>query len=87
MSSSLPQMAGEREAASPPHHDGHDVVWTFETAFVEVKGPTDRLSDTQQRWIHILNSNGMESIVCQVKEGKVMGIAAGYHRTVSQESD
>jgi hypothetical protein len=69
-----------------PHH-GHDLVWAFETSFIEVKGPTDRLSETQQRWIHILNSNEMESVVCQVKEGKVMGITGGYHRTVTEESE
>jgi hypothetical protein len=46
--------------------------------------PTDRLSDTQQRWIHILNSNGLETVVCQVKEGgRGMGIAGGHHQSTS----
>jgi hypothetical protein len=67
-------------------HGGHEVIWSFETVFVEVKGPTDRLSDTQQRWIHILNSNGLETVVCQVKEGgKGMGIAGGHHQSTSSD--
>ena len=77
-----PSLSGGRH--SP--HEGHEVVWSFETIFVEVKGPTDRLSDTQQRWIHILNSNGLETVVCQVKEGcKGMGIAGGYHKSSSND--
>jgi hypothetical protein len=61
--------------------------WRYECLQVEVKGPTDRLSDTQQRWIHILNANHISTVVCRVKEG-VMDLQSGYHRTVdTSETD
>lgn len=72
---------------TPCLHQNHQVIWKYETMFVEVKGPTDRLSDTQHRWIHILNSNDMETVICHVKEGKIMGIAGGYHQTSTTNSD
>jgi hypothetical protein len=59
--------------------------WKYSCVLVEVKGPTDRLSDEQQRWIHVCNSIGIESVVCRVKEGGMGGIAGGYHRTASRE--
>ena len=36
-------------------------------AFVEVKGPNDRLSNKQILWLDYLNSLGMEAVVCHIE--------------------
>ncbi|RQM22796.1 hypothetical protein B5M09_006419 [Aphanomyces astaci] len=41
---------------------------TVEAQFVEVKGPRDRLSDTQIVWLDRLNAAGIASVVCYVQE-------------------
>ncbi|ETV76902.1 hypothetical protein, variant 2 [Aphanomyces astaci] len=41
---------------------------TVEAQFVEVKGPRDRLSDTQIVWLDRLNAAGISSVVCYVQE-------------------
>ena len=40
----------------------------FESTFVEVKGPTDRLSYRQIVWLKVLNASGIHSWVCQISE-------------------
>jgi hypothetical protein len=45
-------------------------VWNPDLAvchFVEVKGPSDRLSAKQILWIEYLNNHGITSIVCHVE--------------------
>ncbi|KAJ1824002.1 hypothetical protein GGH91_000050 [Coemansia sp. RSA 2671] len=42
---------------------------TEKVMFVEVKGPKDKLSDSQRDWIDILVSNGISVEVCLVREG------------------
>ncbi|KAJ2735667.1 hypothetical protein IW152_001444 [Coemansia sp. BCRC 34962] len=42
---------------------------TEKVMFVEVKGPKDKLSDSQRDWIDILISNGVSVEVCLVREG------------------
>ncbi|KAH9197579.1 hypothetical protein AeNC1_000451 [Aphanomyces euteiches] len=41
---------------------------TVEAQFVEVKGPRDRLSDTQMVWLERLNASGIKAMVCHVQE-------------------
>ena len=36
-------------------------------AFVEVKGPNDRLSNKQILWLDYLSSLGLEALVCHVE--------------------
>jgi hypothetical protein len=38
----------------------------FEVCFVEVKGPNDRLSETQRAWLAILAASGGDARVCKV---------------------
>ncbi|CAM9805094.1 unnamed protein product, partial [Choristocarpus tenellus] len=47
--------------------------WAVETRLVEVKGPSDRLSERQVAWLRILGEAGS---VCHVVEG-----SAGRHCT------
>lgn len=61
--------------------------WRFECKLIEVKGPTDRLSDTQQRWLYALSMNGVDNCVCRVREGGIDGIPKGFHRTASNGDD
>ncbi|KAJ2463119.1 hypothetical protein GGI03_004051, partial [Coemansia sp. RSA 2337] len=42
---------------------------TEKVMFVEVKGPKDKLSDSQRDWIDILLTNGLSVEVCLVREG------------------
>ncbi|KAJ2862695.1 hypothetical protein GGH94_004109 [Coemansia aciculifera] len=42
---------------------------TENVMFVEVKGPKDKLSDSQRDWVDILLSNGISVEVCLVREG------------------
>ncbi|KAJ2849620.1 hypothetical protein GGI22_005505 [Coemansia erecta] len=42
---------------------------TEKVKFVEVKGPKDRLSDSQRDWIDILLKSGIDVEVCLVREG------------------
>ncbi|KAJ1986354.1 hypothetical protein GGI26_002891 [Coemansia sp. RSA 1358] len=42
---------------------------TKEVLFAEVKGPRDKLSDSQRDWIDILLTNGIAVEVCLVREG------------------
>ncbi|KAJ2472666.1 hypothetical protein GGI02_001429 [Coemansia sp. RSA 2322] len=47
-------------------------LWNNDTEkvlFVEVKGPNDKLSDSQRDWIDILLGSGIEVEVCLVREG------------------
>ena len=36
-------------------------------AFVEVKGPNDRLSNKQILWLDYLNSLGLKAVVCHIE--------------------
>jgi hypothetical protein len=45
-----------------------EVAYVFESTFVEVKGPTDRLSFRQQVWLQALEECGAHAWVCQVSE-------------------
>ncbi|KAJ2361115.1 hypothetical protein IW150_007324, partial [Coemansia sp. RSA 2607] len=42
---------------------------TSEIMFAEVKGPKDKLSETQRDWIDILIDIGIDVEVCLVREG------------------
>jgi hypothetical protein len=42
----------------------------FESALVEVKGPTDRLSTKQTTWLNLLENKGIRAFVCRVRENK-----------------
>ncbi|KAJ2081867.1 hypothetical protein H4R24_002024 [Coemansia sp. RSA 988] len=47
-------------------------LWSTELnniMFVEVKGPKDKLSETQRDWLDILTSNNIDVEVCHVREG------------------
>lgn len=61
--------------------------WQFQCKLVEVKGPTDRLSDTQQRWLYALAMNGVDSCVCRVREGGIDGIPKGFHRSATNDNE
>ena len=88
-------VTGKRK--DPFHCDAMDIIlpghprgemgwmWQYECMLVEVKGPTDRLSDMQQRWIHILNSKNICTLVCRVMEGRVMGLQGGHHETAGRD--
>lgn len=81
-----PFMSDEPDIELPDHPlQEAGFSWRYECLLVEVKGPTDRLSDTQQRWIQILNSNKISAIVCRVKEG-VMNLQSGHHQTSGRVS-
>ncbi|KAJ2760775.1 hypothetical protein IWQ57_006219, partial [Coemansia nantahalensis] len=46
-------------------------LWNAETGkvlFAEVKGPGDKLSETQQDWLDILIASGIDAEVCLVRE-------------------
>ncbi|RHY35048.1 hypothetical protein DYB32_000457 [Aphanomyces invadans] len=49
---------------------------TVEAQFVEVKGPRDRLSDTQIVWLERLNAARIAAVVCYVQEPKKAPVAA-----------
>ena len=42
----------------------------FDVMFAEVKGPRDRLSDTQVVWLNLLSEAGVRTAVFNVKERK-----------------
>jgi len=44
--------------------------WTYEARFVEVKGPSDRLSEKQRSWIVVLKAAGASCRLCQVRDEK-----------------
>ncbi|KAJ2806737.1 hypothetical protein H4R20_001575 [Coemansia guatemalensis] len=47
-------------------------MWSTELnniMFVEVKGPKDKLSETQRDWLDILTTNNIDVEVCHVREG------------------
>lgn len=54
----------------------------LECMMVEVKGPSDRLSDRQRVWCQALAAHGVAVRVCRVDEG-----AGGYHATAGSESE
>ncbi len=58
-------------------------AWVFESLFVEVKGPTDHLSDRQVVWLHGLGQaceRESFSVVCQLREGR-NGQEHGFHQS------
>jgi hypothetical protein len=42
--------------------------WRFESRFVEVKGPSDRLSERQRVWLVVLLAAGADCRICRVLE-------------------
>lgn len=43
----------------------------FECAFIEVKGPTDRLSPPQITWLNLLAAHSVNAFVCRIVEDKL----------------
>jgi hypothetical protein len=43
-------------------------LWRYELRLVEVKGPSDRLSERQRAWIVVLRAAGVDCRVCRVLE-------------------
>ena len=66
-----------QEQASAQEHE-----WTLELEcmVVEVKGPTDRLSDRQRVWCQALAAHGVAVKVCRVHEG-----VGGFHVTAGSD--
>ncbi|KAF0693216.1 Aste57867_15810 [Aphanomyces stellatus] len=61
-------LASAPTAAATTAAMDHILTQTVEAQFVEVKGPRDRLSDTQMVWLERLNGAGMHASVCYVQE-------------------
>lgn len=59
--------------------------WTYECLLVEVKGPSDKLSARQTKWMRALASAGIHAVVCRVKEG-LTSQDKGLHHTASRTS-
>ena len=66
---------GER-GRDPFRYDGGDLCLPspvgselrLQALLVEVKSPTDSLSDKQVVWLNLLNRHGVPSVVCRVQE-------------------